>query len=143
MEYISAEEFLKQPEKIQKAFIDYTSKLNDWETSLFSARNEKFRKSKFPLLGSQIDFFVNEYGKDIIPLLTEGQLRKFIEDKINGKIEVVFVDKEGVENEESYYRIERVYYLDGDLKNSVWITGKSDLLQAYWKVALEIAKGCN
>ncbi|WP_026887698.1 hypothetical protein [Clostridium beijerinckii] len=131
MEYISAEEFLKQPEEVQNIFINYTSKLNDWETSLFSARDEKFRKSKFPLLGSQIDFFVNEYGKDIIPLLTEGQLRKFILEKTKMhcvEVKMVYSSFKHtiiIRNGDLYWEFKEV---------------DRDLFQALWKVALEVAK---
>lgn len=142
MKYISAEEFLKQPEEVQKIFINW------WQPSLGDLYvKDNYLKALphcvwqsdngliFPIRGS-----LWEEKKKCIPLLTEGQLRKLVEYKINSKIEIVFVDKEGVDGEESYYRIERVHYLDGNLKDSVWITNETDLLQAYWKVALEIAK---
>lgn len=139
MEYISAEEFLKQDIDIQIIFMEWwIPKLGDLFYTNEYGIEALLDKSENGILGTK-EFYTSE---KVIPLLTEGQLRKFIEGKINSKIEVVFVDKEGVENEESYYRIERVHYLNGNLKNSVWITGKSDLLQAYWKVALEVAKGC-
>lgn len=135
MEYISAEEFLKQPEEVQKVFINYTSKLNDWETSLFSARDEKFRKSKFPLLGSQIDFFVNEYGKDIIPLLTEGQLREFIQDKTGCKNVEILSD---IEAEEYYCDLYKRLSSGTEYKHFTRLG--NDKFKAYWKVALEVAK---
>ena len=127
MEFISAEDFLKQDEKVQVVF------LNWWEPSsgdLFQYR-KLFNVVDY-CSGTTIQPFYNSYAvfkKDCIPLFTEGQLRKFIEDKT--AMSTVNVDYfEGYRikinisiNQSKYYK---------DLGN--------DLLQAYWNVAVEIAK---
>ena len=79
MEFISAEDFLKQDEKVQVVF------LNWWKPSsgdLFQYR-KLFNVVDY-CSGTTIQPFYNSYAvfkKDCIPLFTEGQLRKFIEDK--------------------------------------------------------------
>lgn len=101
MEFITAEQFLKQDKKVQEVFIDW------WK----------------PSMG---DLYAWCYSGDRIPLLTEGQLRKFIESKTGAKyIELEHYLKTG-------YDIYTENMLFEDLGN--------DLLQAYWKVAVQIAK---
>jgi hypothetical protein len=61
----------------------------------------------------------------MVPLFNEWQLRGFIEDKTGGKIRIIELDGAN-------------YNIIANYKN--FINTESDLLQAYWKVALEIAK---
>ena len=134
MEFISAEEFLKQPEKVQKILKDWFKdniEFYDLYTTIkysdvIIIRNEKQIKA------------IKEYGiKDnVIPLFTEGQLRQFIEDKTEGRV--------GNEYCLNGYTI----YLWGELTtendaNSIddyWETERNDLISSYWDVACEIAK---
>ena len=127
MEFISSEDFLKQDEKVQVVF------LNWWEPSsgdLFQYR-KLFNVVDY-CSGTTIQPFYNSYAvfkKDCIPLFTEGQLRKFIEDKTAmGTVNVDYFEGYRIKinisiNQSKYYK---------DLGN--------DLLQAYWNVAVEIAK---
>ena len=127
MEFISAEDFLKQDEKVQVMF------LNWWKPSsgdLFQYR-KLFNVVDY-CSGTTIQPFYNSYAvfkKDCIPLFTEGQLRKFIEDKTAmGTVNVDYFEGYRIKinisiNQSKYYK---------DLGN--------DLLQAYWNVAVEIAK---
>ena len=127
MEFILAEDFLKQDEKIQVVF------LNWWKPSsgdLFQYR-KLFNVVDY-CSGTTIQPFYNSYAvfkKDCIPLFTEGQLRKFIEDKTAmGTVNVDYFEGYRIKinisiNQSKYYK---------DLGN--------DLLQAYWNVAVEIAK---
>ena len=127
MEYIKADEFLKQSEEVQKVF------LNWWKPSsgdLFQYR-KLFNVVDY-CSGTTIQPFYNSYAvfkKDCIPLFTEGQLRKFIEDKTAmGTVNVDYFEGYRIKinisiNQSKYYK---------DLGN--------DLLQAYWNVAVEIAK---
>ena len=127
MEFISAEDFLKQDEKVQVMF------LNWWKPSsgdLFQYR-KLFNVVDY-CSGTTIQPFYNSYAvfkKDCIPLFTEGQLRKFIEDKTAmGTVNVDYFEGYRIKinssiNQSKYYE---------DLGN--------DLLQAYWNVAVEIAK---
>ena len=127
MEFILAEDFLKQDEKVQVVF------LNWWKPSsgdLFQYR-KLFNVVDY-CSGTTIQPFYNSYAvfkKDCIPLFTEGQLRKFIEDKTAmGTVNVDYFEGYRIKinssiNQSKYYE---------DLGN--------DLLQAYWNVAVEIAK---
>ena len=127
MEFISAEDFLKQDEKVQVVF------LNWWKPSsgdLFQYR-KLFNVVDY-CSGTTIQPFYNSYAvfkKDCIPLFTEGQLRKFIEDNTAmGTFNVDYFEGYRIKinisiNQSKYYK---------DLGN--------DLLQAYWNVAVEIAK---
>ena len=127
MEFILAEDFLKQDEKVQVVF------LNWWKPSsgdLFQYR-KLFNVVDY-CSGTTIQPFYNSYAvfkKDCIPLFTEGQLRKFIEDKTAmGTVNVDYFEGYRIKinisiNQSKYYK---------DLGN--------DLLQAYWNVAVEIVK---
>lgn len=128
MEYISAEEFLKQPKEVQAVFLDWWSK-NKIISDIATIKINKERWGVHVL--SDIDLVVFEIGKDLIPLLTEGQLRKFIEDKTGCIIDTTIL--------KSGYKI----YLN---KNSRWqsyrVTLEKSLIKAYWEVAVDIAKQC-
>lgn len=135
MEFISAEEFLKQPIEVQKVFLDW------WKPSfgdLFSTKviydeiDVIIETTENAIWGMNINFYDTEerYVSKILkpfPLLTEGQLRKFIEDNC--------------------LKIEIQSYEDGEYTLTTFLHGSKHkqidcdkLLQAYWKVALEIAK---
>lgn len=132
MEYISAEEFLKQPEEVQKVFLDW------WEPSvgdLYSCKNKigfphSVKRSEDDLIIA-VGSYIWEEKSECIPLLTEGQLRKFIEDKTDSKVEIMYL-KNGYSirlSKNNPENINKTYSRLGD-----------NLLQAYWKVALEVAK---
>lgn len=76
MKYISAEEFLQQPKEIQKVFLDW------WQPEEFDIYvNKELEKHRVTQVDLEDDV-CNYYLKtEYIPLLTEGQLREFIEDK--------------------------------------------------------------
>jgi hypothetical protein len=127
MEYISAEEFLKQPKEIQKVFLDW------WKPSVGDLISFKVCIDLNNPEDKEVVYALKEKTekpnklKDI-PLFTEGQLRKFIEDKTERRInEITYYEGTG-------YDIALEYFdgLYGDLG--------TDLLQAYWKVALVVAK---
>jgi hypothetical protein len=144
MEYISAEEFLKQTEEIQKIFIDW------WEPNEGDLLTTKRVYDEIDVIidvtendiwGMNNTFKGNIYSSvdkslELFPLLTEGQLRKFIEDKTGFPIQAIeFTDK----HEE--YQIMTAYKTIDNYRD-FWFHERlgNDLLQAYWKVALEIAK---
>lgn len=131
MEFITAEQFLKQDKKVQEVFIDW------WKPSMgdlyawgYSDEREN-DLHKLQACTSELVIELTNDNKgvnegDRIPLLTEGQLRKFIESKTGAKyIELEHYLKTG-------YDIYVGNMLFEDLGN--------DLLQAYWKVAVQIAK---
>ena len=115
MKFISAEEFLKQNVKVQCVFTDYF----EYKEMLFEDGSIYFGP------------FNRLYTT---PLLTEGDLREFIEDKTGG-IETIehFI---GI----GEYDIKTLPLVDGIYENDIYEDLGHDLLQAYWKVAIEIAK---
>ena len=130
MEFITVEQFKEQPVGVQKVFLDW------WETNLsevdligYIGKSEAYKEC-FPSLGRNVAVKCFEMGIEIIPLLTEGQLRKFIEDKTGHKVDCCFYgekyDINTCEDDGLYIK----KYEDID----------DDLLQAYWKVACMIAK---
>lgn len=118
MEFITVDQFIKQPKEVQKVFLDW------WQPSI----GDLF--SSDVLIGMGV-ITSSKFNKDgYIPLLTEGQIRKFIEEKTDSKIETVIGN--------------RGYCFVFRLKNSRWEKDRisivtDDLLQAYWKVACKIA----
>lgn len=146
MEFISAEEFRKQPVEVQKYFIDWFLE-NKSVTDLVQVELHPVAEIKLYSEGFQDSKLQFEYKKEyqfkgkkingkyeITPLLTEGQLRKFIEDKtefpilkielINGRYDI-YTQYKAIDN----YSDICVYDELGE-----------NLLQAYWKVAIQIAE---
>jgi hypothetical protein len=130
MEFISAEEFLKQPKEIQKVFLDW------WKPEMYDFFFRNFTNENGFLKGIYEGCIKdNEVlrsatkDKSFLPLLTEGQLRKFIENKTDS---LVYIN---TSNGNYYIGL----WQDESMIKSFKNLG-TDLLQAYWKVALEIAK---
>lgn len=130
MEYISAEEFLKQPREVQNVF-------NEWwapeKNDLYFDESDETVGECFDheLEGIYYSYRDNmSYREDINPLLTEGQLRKFIEDKMKGKINI------------DYNKLNGYGFLICGFNGRILFYNAlgADLLQAYWKVVIEIAK---
>ena len=124
MEFITAEQFLKEDKEVQKVFIDW------WKPSIGDLFKYNYGYSNIEIINLKSikeDTEKSKYSAHIIPLLSEGQLRKFIEDKVGTKyIELVYYSETGY-----YIYVEDLFFED---------LGE-DLLQAYWKVAVQIAKG--
>ncbi len=147
MEFISAEEFRKQPVEVQKYFIDWFLE-NKSVTDLVQVELHPVAEIKLYSEGFQDSKLQFEYKKEyqfkgkkingkyeITPLLTEGQLRKFIEDNTGGKVEF-YPD---VYHGERYYTIMiRDSGCGGD--DPEFEVDADDVLQAYWKVAIQIAE---
>ena len=114
MEYISAEEFLKQDKEVQSVLIDYF----EYDEMLYKDGIIYYGEFK-PI-------------KDAIPLLTEGQLRKFIEDKIGSKVNIICKNATFTvyTNSDLYGEYERRYFYDGG----------GNVLDALWDMAVETAK---
>ena len=120
MEFITAEQFLKEDKEVQEIFRNWWFKINGL-------------KIAFKIDLEDIIFINGETRKDIYPLLTEGQLRKFIEDKTGCYIDISHNSMDTciqLCDKEDEYPIEEWE----------WQYLSNDLLQAYWKVAVEIAK---
>ena len=133
MNYISVEEFLRQDKEVKRVFLKWWKPSNGdlfwWiEDKLIDCcDNQKMFNN------TDID---NLKGIEIIPLLTEGQLRKLIEDKTGCKIEVLWLEYNWS------YNIDLVNKYDYNDLIKRYRDLSDDLLQAYWKIAIEIAKEC-
>ncbi len=134
MEYISAKEFLKQPKEVQEVFIDW------WKPSIgdlfiFDVNKLDFKECALFVMDDYIRGINALYNpSECIPMLREGQLRKFIEDKTDSKIIV------HPSLEDKYHVGFNKYCGERESGDYSGIVYCDDLLQAYWKVACEIAK---
>lgn len=141
MEFITVEQFREQPVKVQEIFLDW------WKCDygdLYHYNEYPNETEDVEIINSDLERDLNgdfKYFKSIgaIPLFTEGQLRKFIEDKTNGIVKVIQWHLEDSEISKRGYTIDilrkneyHVIYHYQDLGE--------DLLQAYWKVACMVAK---
>ncbi|WP_461614355.1 hypothetical protein [Clostridium sp. Marseille-QA1073] len=82
MSYIPAEEFLKQSEKVQRELLEW------WQPQIGDLTTSKY-PMEISFVKSQRDIEALKYykGKPFLPLLQIHQLIKFLEDKINCKVE--------------------------------------------------------
>ncbi|WP_346962011.1 hypothetical protein, partial [Clostridium sp.] len=141
MEFISSEEFQNQPKEVQKVFMEWWKpSIGDLfiieKTTSFNGDRHDFVECF--LTGFEItDLTEREMKKIKCPLFTESQLIKFIEDKTDCIISELSLNKNGYTLIIGY----KTEYIDGEPRTKkIFRNLKSDLLQAYWKVALEVAK---
>lgn len=135
MEFITVKQFEDQSKEVQKVFMDWWNPTEgDVYCNLYNNQQDNF----LIVNKCQLDMFktfkedIKTYG---FPLLTEGQLRKFIEEKTKCKTDIIYYFGDGYDLElckeygsEGCFTSERcIKYLG------------NDLLQAYWKVACIIA----
>lgn len=140
MEFITVEQFKEQPKEVQKVFLDW------WKPSvgdifIFNTDEYDNSDSNIGVLGSikQINITRRSKGKYRIPLFTEGQLRKFIEDKIGGRLDVECSDI--LDNYQVYdITVFGVNGLGFEGISFERYVNADDLLEAYWKVACMIAE---
>lgn len=153
MNYIKPDQFFKQSKEVQQLFLDnWNPEVGDligikveyidleWNTKfkykvncineddIFNYDSKKELLDSFKTLG------YHNYSDETVPLFTEEQLRKFIEDNTNCIIDIQHDISIGY----CFYLFKKntdilLYkYEDGKLGHN--------LLQAYWKVACKIAK---
>ena len=154
MKYISAEEFLKQPKEIQKVFLDW------WQPEEFDIYvNKELEKHRVTQTDLEDDVCNYYLSVESVPLLTEGQLREFIEDKTSElakaqcRMKIEYKTKDEIEenkrglnliplqSQEGYFiQITSTEFRGGIMKFHDLGT---DLLKAYWQVACKIAYGCS
>ncbi|WP_202630043.1 hypothetical protein [Clostridium botulinum] len=144
MNYINAEEFLKQSKKVQKVFIDWWKPefgdlfLEDYwnvDSIINVVGCVPINKKHFEDYSGNI-----HYKTDlVIPLLTEGQLRKFIEDKTAYTRTPEFEEYDSPFVNDTYY----IHLFDSKRIHKVIRTYEietSNLLKALWKAACQIAQ---
>lgn len=126
MEFITVEQFQEQPVEAQKVFLDW------WKPNIGDLATGRYEK--IVAISSQRDIdAVRKYKGEryAMPLFTEGQLREFIEDKTLG---IDVIQFKGNKITISIYDNSKPLCFR-EYKNL-----SDNLLQAYWKVACEIAK---
>lgn len=139
MEFITVEQFKEQSKEVQKVFLDWwKSNISEVDLIGYIGKSKAYEEC-FPSLVRNINIKCFEIGIEIAPLFTEGQLRKFIEDKSNGIVKLIQWHIEDSQISK------RGYAIDILRKNEYHVTYHykdlgEDLLQAYWKVACMIAK---
>lgn len=136
MEFIEPEEFLKEDKEVQEV-INNSIKLNIGDRIY-----HKLSKKYYIYLGEYNEAFWNVFDLEdkctsvicrdyFCRCFTEGELRKFVEDKIKCRIE-------SVPNDEGYLLC---FWDDDAVDNRGMIQINTlDLLQAYWQVAVQITK---
>lgn len=137
MEYIKAGQFLNQPKEVQEAF------LNWWNPSIgdlytYDIENNQDYSELDCVTSINVAKMTSRNKGERIPLFTEGQLRKFIEDKTNGIVKLIQWHIEDSQISKRGYAIDILrkneYHVTYHYQNS-----GEDLLQAYWKVACSLA----
>lgn len=137
MEYISAEKFLEQSEKVQKVLLDwwqpqigeriYSTGISSGECIYLG----DYKDSGYEVLRLESKEKAVTDKKVFVPLFTEGQLRNFIEDKTKGKISINHFRRNGYsigifnKNEQMVINFRCVSF---------------DLLETYWIVACKLAE---
>lgn len=137
MEFITVEQFKEQPKEVQEVFLDwYNFDKYDLFYLKWEGAEKKWGATEEIVSGATLNRHLKHLKRansniiNTIPLFTEGQLRKFIEDKTGGKVDASF-------NGETY-----TVYSNEDfgLIIKMYEDIDDDLLQAYWKVACMVAK---
>ncbi|WP_294405314.1 hypothetical protein [uncultured Clostridium sp.] len=149
MRYISAEEFLKQSIEVQKVFTDWW---NPKENDLFIDLADTTVIECINYIENGVIYThrdnMSDLKDNVIPLLTEGQLREFIEeyysklDMSSARFELSYWSKK--EASSTVDRVEGYDMYVIDNKTGITIDGHimlgTDLLKAYWKVAVKVAQ---
>ena len=129
MEFITTEQFLKEDKEVQKVFIDW------WKPSIGDLFKYNYGYSSIEIINLKSikeDTEKSKYSAHIIPLLTEGQIRKFIEDKTNS-----ILDFDYIVDHYEFFLLSKNECIE---KDELFDNLGNDLLQAYWEVAVQIAR---
>lgn len=144
MEFITVEQFKEQSKEVQKVFLDWW-KPRIGDIFIFNTDEYDNSDSNIGVLGSikQINITRRSNGEYRIPLFTEGQLRRFIEDKESCLLDIKVENLHDNYNDYTVigWEINRFEYgiEFGRILFEDCIKAK-DLLQLYWKVACSVAK---
>jgi hypothetical protein len=137
MEYINTKEFSKQSAEIQKVFLDW------WKPSLgdlYARQNIKvfphcvWKYDHDLILNISSDVW--EYKSKCIPLLTEGQLGQFVEDKTGFTMSCRYEEYENIFISDTYYIV--LYNIKTHKVENTYEYETDKRIDAYWRVALEI-----
>ena len=145
MEFITVEQFKEQPLEVQKVFLDW------WKCDygdLYYYNENPLKYKDFKIIDNDLECEVYgdfDYFKKtgVIPIFTEGQLRKFIEDKAECILDITVEDLIGnyrvytvigwrIKESENGAEFEEILIEEYAIEN--------DLLQLYWRIACMVAK---
>ncbi|NFJ84010.1 hypothetical protein FDA84_15090 [Clostridium botulinum] len=131
MNFISTEEFLKQPKKVQNIFKNW------WKPQAGDLVHDKINIVGVIVPALCIGDYKSNLDKNkVTPLLQMHQLIGFIEDKTESIVQVSYCFKENDATKRGY-----MLHLMGDGgANSHYKNLGEDLLQAYWQIACRIAE---
>ena len=134
MNYINAEQFQEQPKKVQEVLLKW------WKPSkgdIFAFLGDDTSR-EIGVLGDSKEIQIATKGKGEyrLPLLTEGQLREFIEYKTRKRMDISFYPESEDYECEGYL----VQLFDHVTHIKEFNNLGNDLLQAYWKVTCQIAE---
>lgn len=138
MEFITVEQFREQSKEVQEVFLKW------WKPSIgdifiFNTDGYDNSDSNIGVLASlkQINITRDSKGEYRIPLFTEGQLRKFIEEKTEG----ILVASCNVIGNRLINIVKKDEILGGvkTIRRTHFGEG-IDLLEAYWRLACRIAQ---
>ena len=134
MEYIEPKEFLKQSKKVQESLKNWWKpEMRDLFFRDFGNNSKNFMRGIYKGCIQDNDTLDSATrGKTFLPLLTEGQLRKYIEDKTNIKYDIVY--------SKGKQKFINFYNMSEDEDRPIYKIKGHDLLQAYWQVACKIAE---
>lgn len=123
MSYITAEEFLKQSEKVQRELLEWWKPVEgDLITGKYPMNIAVIKPQ------ADIEQLNKHKGSYFMPLLQQHHLTKFIEDKIGCKFDTYYYDRAGYD------------FCPCDGKGIEFVDLGHDLLQALWQVACEISE---
>lgn len=135
MKYISAEQFQEQPKEVQKVLLNWwkpsIGDLFIWVSSDIESEHT-LRKVECCTSINMVELTSSHKGLnegERIPLLTEGQLREFIEDETEYRLLIGNKFKYSV----------RVFKDSPGIVGNEYLVMDNDLLQAYWQVTCKIA----
>lgn len=139
MEYVSAEEFLKQSKEVQNVFLDWWKpSIGEMMYSTGITSGECIYLEDYKESGYEI-FRLKSKGKALtaknifIPLLTEGQLRSFILNHFNSldnRVELEWCN--------DGYAINIVSKINDEKVFREFYTSETEPIKAYWEVACKI-----
>ena len=137
MEYIKAEQFLSHTKEVQEGL------LNWWNPSIgdlytYAIENEQDYSELNCVTSINVVKMTSRNKGERIPLFTEGQLRKFIEEKTGGIVKVI---QWHIEESDLYKKGYSIDILARDKYSVTYSYGNlgKDLLKAYWKIACSLA----
>lgn len=150
MEFITVEQFKEQPKEVQEVFLDwYNFDKYDLFYLKWEGAEKKWGATEEIVSGATLNRHLKHLKRansniiNTIPLFTEGQLRRFIEDKESCLLDIKVEDLHDNYNDYTVigWEINRFEYgiEFGRILFEDCIKAK-DLLQLYWKLACMIAK---